>query len=88
MILNMFCFLAANFLPLQPIIVARQLKIEGFIVNRWLNRWQEGVQQLSKWVAAGSLKYQETISQGFESLPNAFIGMLRGENTGKALVKK
>lgn len=57
-------------------------------MNRWFMRWNEGVAQLTKWIMAGKLKYRETISNGFDSLPTAFIGMLRGENIGKALVKK
>lgn len=74
--------------PLQPIIIAKQLRVEGFIVNRWFNRWSDGIAQLSKWTVSGKLKYRETISHGFKNLPTAFIGMLRGENTGKALVQK
>ncbi|XP_055297766.1 prostaglandin reductase 1-like [Sitodiplosis mosellana] len=75
-------------IPIQPIIIAKQLKVEGFIVNRWFMRWEEGVAKLSQWILAGQLKYRETISNGFDSLPTAFIGMLRGDNIGKALVKK
>lgn len=75
-------------MPIQPIIIAKQLKVEGFIVNRWLNQWASGVAKLSQWISSGKLKYRETISKGFENLPTAFIGMLRGENIGKALVEK
>lgn len=78
----------ATIVPVQPIIIAKQLKVEGFIVSRWLNRWTEGIEKLSKWILSGQLKYRETISSGFQSLPIAFIGMLRGQNTGKALVEK
>jgi len=72
---------------LQPAIVFKQLKIEGFIVYRWLDRWLEGLTQLQKWIGEGKLKYHETITDGFENMPHAFIGLLRGENTGKAVVK-
>lgn len=82
-----FCHLATH-RPIEPIIISKQLKVEGFIVNRWFMRWDEGVAKLSKWILAGQLKYRETISNGFDNLPTAFIGMLRGENIGKALVKK
>lgn len=71
----------------QPIIVAKQLKIEGFIVTRWLDRWYEAVERLSTWIKSKQITYRETIVDGFENLPNTFIGMMRGENTGKALVK-
>lgn len=80
--------LIATIKPIQPLIIAKQLKVEGFIVSRWFNRWAEGIEQLSKWISTGQLKYRETISSGFESLPAAFIGMLGGQNIGKALVKK
>lgn len=74
--------------PIQPIIIKKQLKVEGFIVTRWADRWNEGKKQLSEWISSGQLKHRETISNGFQSLPSAFIGMLRGGNKGKALVEK
>lgn len=74
--------------PIQPIIIEKQLKVEGFIVTRWISQWSDGVETLSKWILSGQLKYRETIASGFQSLPNAFIGMLRGKNIGKALVEK
>lgn len=78
----------AAVVPIQPIIIAKQLKVQGFIVNRWFNQWADGIEELSKWILSGQLKYRETISKGFENLPDAFIGMLRGDNIGKALVVK
>lgn len=72
---------------LQPYIVSKQLKIEGFLVNRFHDRTQEGIQQNLKWVKEGKLKYKEYISDGFETAPKAFIGLFNGENTGKMLVK-
>lgn len=74
--------------PIQPIIIAKQLKVEGFIVHRWFSQWAAGVEKLAEWISSGKLKYRETISNGFQNLPIAFIGMLRGENIGKALVEK
>ncbi|KAF7987506.1 hypothetical protein HCN44_003268 [Aphidius gifuensis] len=72
---------------LQPAIVFNQLKIEGFIVTRWADKWQEGIVQNLKWIQEGKLKYRETVTYGFENMFNAFAGMLKGENTGKAIVK-
>lgn len=80
-----YIFLSAT--VLQPSIVAKQLKIEGFIISRWFNRWSEGIENLQTWINKGQLTYRETITIGFENLPQAFIGMMRGENIGKALVK-
>lgn len=72
---------------LQPAIVMQQLKMEGFIVNRWQDRWQEGIQQNLQWIREGKLIYRETTIKGFENMFEAFIGMMRGQNFGKAIVQ-
>ncbi|XP_050350573.1 prostaglandin reductase 1-like [Nymphalis io] len=71
----------------QPAIVFKELKVEGFLVNRWTDRWNEGVNMNLKWLNEGKLKYQEKVYHGFENMVDALVGMLRGENTGKAIVK-
>ncbi|KAB7506356.1 Prostaglandin reductase 1 [Armadillidium nasatum] len=68
-------------------IIWKQLKIEGFIVHRWTNRWMEGINQLKKWIEEGKLKYEETVTKGFENTPKAFIELFDGKNTGKAIVE-
>lgn len=75
--------------PLQPLLVTNQLRMEGFVVWRWMRagRWNEGLQQLAQWMDEGKIKTRETIMEGFENLPTAFIGMLSGDNTGKMIVK-
>lgn len=72
---------------LQPTFIFKQLKMEGFVVTRWLDRWPEGIEQLKKWTDEGKLKYRETVTEGFEQLPQATIAMLQGHNFGKAVVK-
>ncbi|KAJ0176536.1 hypothetical protein K1T71_007715 [Dendrolimus kikuchii] len=72
---------------LQPAIVYNELKIEGFLVDRWINRWEEGINANLNWLQNGKLKYQEKVYHGFDNMVNALIGLLRGENTGKAIVK-
>ncbi|KAJ0176533.1 hypothetical protein K1T71_007712 [Dendrolimus kikuchii] len=72
---------------LQPFIVAKQLKIEGFLVNQFADRTHEGINQNLKWVKEGKLKYKEYVTDGFESAAKAFIGLFKGDNTGKTLVK-
>jgi NADPH:quinone reductase len=67
--------------------ITKQLRIEGFLVFRWMNRWAEGRKQMAQWLREGKLKYDETVYQGLESAPRAFIGLFQGLNTGKALVK-
>lgn len=72
---------------LQPALVFNQLKVEGFIVTRWSDKYAEGITQNLQWIQEGKLKYRETVTHGFDNMFNAFCGMLRGENTGKAVVK-
>lgn len=64
-----------------------RVKLEGFIVSDRIARWPEALGALRTWVAEGKLRYRETIAEGIRSAPRAFIGMLRGENLGKQLVK-
>lgn len=62
-------------------------KLQGFIVSDYGSRWPEGVQKLTEWYRAGQLKGEETITEGFDQIPAAFLGLFTGENTGKAVVK-
>jgi NADPH-dependent curcumin reductase len=69
------------------ILLVSRCKLEGFIISDHLDLWPQGLTELGTLLAAGKLKYRETIAQGLESAPAAFIGLLRGENFGKQLVK-
>jgi len=68
-------------------LLFNRAKLQGFIVSDHLERWPEALQQLAQWVASGKIKYRETVTQGLENAPKAFIGLLKGENFGKQLVK-
>jgi NADPH-dependent curcumin reductase CurA len=68
-------------------VLVKQLKVEGFIITRFQNRWAEGITQMAQWLREGKLKHREEIVEGFQNTVKAFIGMLQGENTGKMLVK-
>jgi NADPH-dependent curcumin reductase CurA len=68
-------------------ILVRQLKVEGFIVTRFQDRWPQGIAQMAQWMKEGKLQYREEIVAGFEKTPRTFIDMLEGKNTGKMLVK-
>ena len=68
-------------------ILVKQLRVEGFIVSRWGDRFPEGRKQMAAWLKAGLLRYEETVYKGLENAPRAFIGLFSGENTGKALVE-
>ncbi|QNH61139.1 NADP-dependent oxidoreductase [Hymenobacter sediminicola] len=62
-------------------------KLQGFIVSDYLPQWPEGVKQLTQWYQEGKLQTEETVTEGFDQIPAAFLGLFKGENTGKALVK-
>jgi len=68
-------------------ILMNRIKVQGFIVSDRLNLWPPAMVDLAGWVASGKLKYRETVAQGLENAPKAFIGLLKGENFGKQLVK-
>ncbi|XP_053607501.1 prostaglandin reductase 1-like [Plodia interpunctella] len=72
---------------IQPSLVFKQLKVEGFLVSRWTERWPEAFKQLIEWIKVGQLKAREHITEGYDHVFDAFIGMLAGENLGKAVVK-
>ncbi|XP_015521661.1 prostaglandin reductase 1-like [Neodiprion virginianus] len=71
----------------QPAVVFSQLKVEGFIVNRWADRWMEGIEKNLQWLKENKLKYRETVTEGFENMFDAFVEMMRGDNVGKAVIK-
>jgi NADPH:quinone reductase len=70
----------------QPILVKKSALMQGFIVTNYTARFGEGIQQLAQWLGEGKLNYKETIVEGFEKLPETFIGLFQGKNIGKFLV--
>jgi NADPH-dependent curcumin reductase len=64
-----------------------RLSLQGFIVSDHMELWPRALGELGELVAQGKLRYRETVAQGIESAPRAFLGLLRGENLGKQLVK-
>ena len=72
----------------QPqLILTNRMKVQGFIVSEHMPLWPQALAELAASVASGTLKYRETVAQGIESAPEAFIGLLKGRNFGKQLVK-
>jgi hypothetical protein len=67
--------------------LVKRIKVEGFIVSDHLALWPTALAELAGHVAAGRIRYRETVAEGLESAPEAFIGMLKGRNFGKQLVK-
>ena len=68
-------------------ILTNRIKVQGFIVSDRMELWPKALADLAGWVAAGRIKYRETVTDGLENAPKAFIGLLRGENFGKQLVR-
>lgn len=68
-------------------ILINRIKVQGFIVSDHMETWPEIRTQLHDRVASGSLKFRESITHGLENAPKAFVGMLKGDNFGKQLVK-
>lgn len=69
------------------VLIMKQLRAEGFLVSRWHSRWPEARSRMAEWIREGKLTWRETVYEGIESAPTAFIGLFRGENIGKAVVK-
>ena len=76
-------------LPLTypALILTNRLKVQGFIVSEHMQIWPEALQELGTLVATGKLHPRESVAQGLEAAPEAFLGLLKGKNFGKQLVK-
>jgi len=76
-------------LPLAnpALILINRLNVQGFIVSEHMEDWPQALTELGTLVAQGKLRPRETVSQGIESAPEAFLGLLKGKNFGKQLVK-
>ncbi len=76
-------------LPLADprLILINRLRVEGFIVSEHMEVWPEALKELGGLVASGKLDPRESIAEGIESAPEAFLGLLKGKNFGKQLVK-
>jgi NADPH-dependent curcumin reductase CurA len=68
-------------------VLTNRLAMRGFIVTEHLDLWPKGLTELATLAAAGKLRYRETVAQGLAAAPEAFIGLLKGRNFGKQLVK-
>ncbi|AKD54355.1 NADP-dependent oxidoreductase [Spirosoma radiotolerans] len=72
---------------LLPLVVYKFLRIQGFLIADFSSRFPQALNQLHEWLQQGKITYSETIVQGFENLPNAFIGLFEGLNQGKMIVE-
>jgi NADPH-dependent curcumin reductase CurA len=69
------------------LMLVNRMKVEGFIVSEHMDVWPEALTELGGLVATGRLRYRESVAQGIEAAPEAFLGLLKGRNFGKQLVK-
>jgi NADPH-dependent curcumin reductase CurA len=76
-------------IPLEDprLILTSRLKLQGFIVSEHMQHWPAALRELGEGVASGRLKYRETVADGLASAPEAFLGLLKGRNFGKQIVK-
>jgi hypothetical protein len=69
------------------LILVSRLKLQGFIVSERMDLWPDALKELGTMVASGKLKYRESVADGLAAAPEAFLGLLKGHNFGKQLVK-
>ncbi|MFZ6849622.1 NADP-dependent oxidoreductase [Undibacterium sp. RuRC25W] len=69
------------------VFLTMRVTLRGFIVSEHMDLWPQGLQELGAKVASGKLKFRESVAEGIASAPDAFIGLLKGRNFGKQLVK-
>ena len=69
------------------LLLTQRLKLQGFIVSEHMALWPAALKELGGLVATGGLKYRESVAQGLAAAPEAFLGLLKGRNFGKQLVK-
>ncbi|WP_432412344.1 NADP-dependent oxidoreductase [Rasiella sp. SM2506] len=72
---------------LETSLVKKSLKMQGFIARDYQDEFKEIVPQLATWLNDNKLTYEETIVEGFENIPRAFIDLFEGKNKGKMVVK-
>lgn len=71
----------------EPMLIQKSIKMQGFIVGNYQDKFPEGVKQLAQWLNEGRLEYSETTVEGFENIPRAFLDLFEGKNKGKMIVK-
>jgi NADPH-dependent curcumin reductase CurA len=74
-------------LTYPQLLLTQRIRLEGFIVSEHMEVWPEALKELVGLVANGKLRPRETVAQGLAAAPEAFLGMLKGRNFGKQLVK-
>ena len=70
-----------------PLLIASRAKVEGLLVSDYATRFDAARDQLETWVASGELDHRETVVEGLENAPDAFLGLFSGDNVGKQVVR-
>jgi len=71
----------------EPLLIKSSALMQGFIVGNYSTKFPMAMQQLATWLQEGRLTYSETITEGFDHIPQAFIDLFEGKNSGKMIVK-
>lgn len=71
----------------ENFLIKKSALMQGFIIGNYSEKFPEGTKQLSKWLNEDKLTYSETIVEGFEAIPQAFIDLFEGKNKGKMIVR-
>lgn len=74
-------------ISVQPFLVKKSSSMQGFVIFDYVDKHPEGIKQLAEWLGQGKLDYTETIVEGFENIPQAFLDLFDGKNKGKMVVK-
>jgi NADPH-dependent curcumin reductase CurA len=70
-----------------PLSLVSRLKVQGFIVSEHMEVWPDALKELGNLAGTGKLRPRESVAQGLSAAPEAFLGLLKGKNFGKQLVK-
>jgi len=68
-------------------LIQTRASVEGFLVGDYQDRWGHALERLGGFIQRGALRYEETVTEGLENAPDAFLGLFEGENIGKQLVR-
>ena len=71
----------------EPMLIKKSMLMQGFIIGNYEPKFPEGVQQLAQWLSEGKLEFSETVIEGFDNIPQAFLDLFDGANKGKMVVK-
>jgi NADPH-dependent curcumin reductase CurA len=74
-------------ISVQSFLIKKSSSMQGFVIFDYADKYTEGIKQLAEWLQQDKLHYTETIVDGFDNIPNAFINLFKGKNIGKMIVK-